>query len=128
MITQRKQRRIEYPVRYYPRLSNRNDQAFLTQILAQKAPIIQGFNDVASFILDDHPYPRNADEFRRRTVEINREIRHLHLSLAAQRFLDRLMTETGVSVVRIIHFFLFFLQKNISDLGRSLARFSYNRC
>lgn len=102
MIASRKQRRVEYPVWSHPTLFNRRDRAILTQILAQREPIIQGFNNVASFLLDDHPYPRNADEFRQRTVEINRKIQHLHLSSSAQRFLDRLMKETGVSVVRCL--------------------------
>ena len=100
MIAFPMRRRIEYPRGHHSTLSNRYDQEFLTRIIAQKDPLLQRLNSVASFVLDDHPYPRNAKDFQRRTIEINRNIRHLHLSSSDQKFLDRLMMETGVSVVR----------------------------
>lgn len=99
MITFPMRRRVEYPRGHHSIVANRYDQEFLTRLIAQRDPLLQRLNNVASFVLDDHPYPRNSKDFQRRTVEINRNIRHLHLSSSARKFLDDLMMETGVNVV-----------------------------
>jgi len=105
MIVRAKQQRSVHPILYH-----HYDQKFLTIILAQKDPLLRQLSSIASFVLDDHPYPKTREQFVRRTREINKNIEHLHLSSSDQKFLDRLMMETGVSVVRI--FVLYIEMKN----------------
>jgi hypothetical protein len=101
MLVRTKQQRSVHPILPHPTLSYRHDQVFLTRILAQKEPFLEELNSLASFVLDDHPYPRTKEQFNRRTEEINKNIKHLHLSSSDKKFLDRLMMETGVTMVRI---------------------------
>ncbi len=85
------QKRFIDPIWFY--------QQFLKKIFPQNDPFLQEFNNVAALVLDDHPYPKTQKEFNRRTQQIIRNIRKLHLSSSDQKFLNRLMIETGVSVV-----------------------------
>jgi hypothetical protein len=119
MIVNFNQKRSRRPIISHRSSINHYDQLNLTKILAQRDPFIQHLqrdpfiqnlqrhvHRVANIILDDHPYPRTSDEFHRRTFEIEKKVRNLNLSPNAQRFLNRLITDTGVSVVSI------FIKKN----------------
>ena len=105
MFVRTKQQIPVYPILPYRTFSNHNDQLFLTKILAKRDPLLRELNGLASFVLDDHPYPKTKKQFDRRTQEIDRKIKHLRLSSSDQKFLDRLMMETGVNVVRIYPFY-----------------------
>lgn len=72
----------------------------LPTAIALNDPFLRQVYGVVSQILDDHPYPTTRDEFRRRTREINRNIRELYLHTTQLNFLQRLMVETGINVVR----------------------------
>ncbi len=101
MIVRTNQQRSLRPMYSRPSLANTYDQFYLTKILAQRDPLLQRLNSIASLVLDDHPYPKSRKQFDRRTIEIEKNIQNLNLSSSSQRFLRRLMDETGVNVVSI---------------------------
>jgi uncharacterized protein YozE (UPF0346 family) len=101
MIVRTNQQRSLRPMYSRQSLANNHDQFYLTRILAQRDPLLQRLNSIASLVLDDHPYPKSREEFNRRTIEIEKNIKNLKLSSSSQRFLRRLMNETGVNVVSI---------------------------
>ena len=81
--------------------TSRQNQFFhLPTVIAQNDPFIQNIYGVVELVLDDHPYPKTRDDFRRRTYEIEQNIRDLNLSKYQHRFLQDLMFETRVTLVR----------------------------
>ena len=124
MFARTKQQTSVYPILPYRTFSNRYDQVFLTNILAKRDPFLRELNSLASFVLDDHPYPKTKEQFNRRAKEIYKNIKHLRLSSSDGKFIDRLMSETGVHVVRSFSFCT--KMKSSFSIGRSLARISYN--
>ncbi len=96
----------------------------LPTVLAVNDPFLRRLYSAVSYVLDDHPYPSTPKEFHHRTHEIKHEIRNLTLSPDQHQFLQRLMKETGVTLVNFFSKKKFFVLFFIS--GRSLARFSYH--
>ena len=80
-------------------LSHRDSFFHLPTTLAQNDPFLRRLYGVVSYYLDDHPYPSTREEFERRTFEIKQNVRDLNLRPDQQTFLERLMSETGVTLV-----------------------------
>ncbi|CAF1396066.1 unnamed protein product [Rotaria sordida] len=82
------------------KISSRHDRIFHSSTtMTQNESILQRLYSFVFSVLDDHPYPSTRKEFHRRTYEIQRNIRNLNLSSTQQKFLHRLMIETGVTLV-----------------------------
>lgn len=98
-------KRTRYTSKQARKFLPRRDKIFhLPTALAENDPFLRNLYGVVTFILDDHPYPSTREEYYQRTYDIQRELQHLHLPPVKQKFLDRLLQETGVTVVS--HFFL----------------------
>lgn len=110
MINHRHYQGLSIPMssRYWVRKSRRfpyQDRFFrLPTVLAQNDIFLQRLYSVVSFYLDDHPYPSTPEDFHRRTYEIKQNVRDLNLSPEQHQFLQRLKSETGVSLVTISFF------------------------
>ena len=104
----------------------------LRTTIALNDPFLRGVYGAVWNFLDDHPYPSTRDEYQRRTREINRNVRDLNLSTMQMNFLQRLMMETGITVVRLLPLadrdasFFVSLPSSSYVQGGPLARFSCN--
>jgi hypothetical protein len=84
------------------KIISHQDQFFhLPTTIALNDPFLRRLYSVVSFVLDDHPYPATREDFQRRTYEISKNIQDLNLSSQQLKFLRRLMTDTGVTLVSI---------------------------
>ncbi len=85
----------------YKRSVPRDRFFHLPTALAVNDPFLRRLYGVVIDVLDDHPYPSTPDEFRLRTREIKRDVQNLNLPPDQQQFIQRIMSDTGVSVVSI---------------------------
>lgn len=90
---------------------------YLPTVLALNDPFLRRLYSIVAFHLDDHPYPSTEKEFNRRTYQIQRNIQDLNLSPEQHQFLQRLMIETGVTLVA------FFFYVNSSIFFNSMSIF-----
>ncbi|UJR14011.1 hypothetical protein I4U23_001010 [Adineta vaga] len=82
------------------RYPSHHDKFFhLPTTIALNDPFLRRLYSVVSLVLDDHPYPSTREEFSRRTHEIERNVRELHLTSNQMKFLQRLVAETGITLV-----------------------------
>ncbi|CAF1544652.1 unnamed protein product [Adineta ricciae] len=119
------------PTKSRQRFPSNNDRFFhLPTTIALNDPFLRRLYSVVSLVLDDHPYPSTREEFSRRTLEIEQNVRDLHLPSQQRKFLQRLQVETGISLVDLwqgSHVIILdngYLYNTWSQLPTALPRFS----